>query len=424
MKFAATQGKLLNGVNLVAMLVMLAGAAAIVARFALGLGGSTNLSNTWPWGLWIAFDLIWIALAAGAFVMAAVIYVLDRHKYYEIGRSAVLMGLLSYSFVMVTLIADLGLPWHFWQLGIQRPEHSAMFEVSWCVGLYVTILALEFAPVVFEHFKWKDLARYWKVQAPIYVVLAVSFFVYLMSHSLVWTAAAFLVFGTLAFVFRPKKGVKQGPIMLAIAAFTLSSMHQSSLGTLFLLMPDKLSPIWWSPLLPLMFFLSAIAAGVSLVIVMKVVVGKSFRRPVEQHLLAGLGRYVAAALFVYLAVRVGDLVYRDQLAAALANKLFLAEVGLCGLVPLVLLTVKPLREKASCLVTCCLLVSSGIILNRLNVVLFGMNLQAPLPGGEVAAYFPSLVEIGVTVGLIAATIFLYNIAAHTLPVLKAKAQEE
>jgi formate dehydrogenase iron-sulfur subunit len=212
--------------------------------------------------------------------------------------------------------------------------------------------------------------------------------------------------------------------MLAIAAFTLSSMHQSSLGTLFLLMPDKLSPIWWSPLLPLMFFLSAIAAGVSLVIVMKVVVGKSFRRPVEQHLLAGLGRYVAAALFVYLAVRVGDLVYRDQLAAALANKLFLAEVGLCGLVPLVLLTVKPLREKASCLVTCCLLVSSGIILNRLNVVLFGMNLQAPLPGGEVAAYFPSLVEIGVTVGLIAATIFLYNIAAHTLPVLKAKAQEE
>ncbi len=250
MKFSPAQGKLLNAVNVVALLVMLAGVVAFVARFVLGLGGSTHLSDTWPWGLWIAFDLIWIALAAGAFVMAAVIYVLDRHKYYEIGRSAVLMGLLSYTFVMVTLLADLGLPWHFWQLGIQRPEHSAMFEVSWCVGLYVTILALEFAPVLFERLQWNEVARYWRIHAPIYVVAAVSFFVYLMSHSALWTVAAALVFGTLAFFFRPRKGVKKGPIMLAIAAFTLSTMHQSSLGTLFLLMPDKLSPLWWSPLLP------------------------------------------------------------------------------------------------------------------------------------------------------------------------------
>lgn len=423
MKFSPAQGRLLNATNIVALLIMLAGVAAIVARFALGLGGATNLSNTWPWGLWIAFDLIWIALAAGAFVMAAVIYVLRRQKYYEIGRSAVLMGLLSYTFVMVTLIADLGLPWHFWQLGIQRPDHSAMFEVSWCVGLYVSVLALEFAPVVFERLQWKELSRYWRIHAPIYVVVAVSFFVWLMSHSALWAILAAIVFGMLAFAFRPKKGEKQGPIMLAIAAFTLSSMHQSSLGTLFLLMPDKLSPVWWSPLLPLMFFLSAIAAGVSLVIVMKVVVGKSFRRPVEQRLLAGLGRYVSAALFVYLAVRVGDLIYRDQLGAALANRLFLAEFALCGVVPLFLLMVKPLRERAPCLVTCCLLVASGVILNRLNVVIFGMQLRGPMPGVEAASYTPSLIEIGVTVGLIAATVFLYNIGAHTLPVLKAREQE-
>jgi len=106
----------------------------MVARFVLGLGGSTHLSNTYAWGLWIVFDLVWIAIAAGAFATAGLIYVFQRKGPYSMGRSAVLMGLLSYSFVTVTLIADLGLPWHFYQLGLQAPEHSAMFEVSWCVG--------------------------------------------------------------------------------------------------------------------------------------------------------------------------------------------------------------------------------------------------------------------------------------------------
>ena len=117
------------------------GAVSLVARFALGLGGSTNLSDTYPWGLWILFDLVWIAVAAGAFAMAGVIYVFQRKDLYGLGRTAVLMGLLSYSFVTVTLLADLGLPWHSYALALNAPEHSAMFEVSWCVGLYVTILA-------------------------------------------------------------------------------------------------------------------------------------------------------------------------------------------------------------------------------------------------------------------------------------------
>jgi formate dehydrogenase iron-sulfur subunit len=420
MMFTPAKGKVFNLVNIVMMVLVLVGVGAIVARFAMGLGASTNLSDTWPWGLWIAFDLMWIALAAGAFVMAGVIYVLGRDKYYEIGRSAVLMGLLSYSFVMVTLVADLGLPWHAWQFLIQRPEHSAMFEVSWCVGLYVTILALEFAPVVFERLNMKSLARYWKIYAPIYVVMAVSFFVYLMSHSVIWATAAMVVYSILAYLFRPQRGMKQGPIMLAIAAFTLSTMHQSSLGTLFLLMPDKLSHVWWSPILPLIFFLSAIPAGVALVIVMKMVVGSSFRRPVEQGLLAGLGRYVGAALTLYLVVRVGDLVMRGQMDAALANPLFLAEVGLGGFLPLVLLAVKPLRTNPMLLALACVLTFGGVMLNRLSVVLFGMTLTGPMPGTQPMTYTPTPIEIAVTVGLIAATILLYNIGAHTLPVLKAR----
>ena len=158
------QAPLLTPFNWVLLLLMAFGAVTFVARFALGLGASTNLSDTYPWGLWILFDLVWIAVAAGAFAMAGVIYVFQRKDLYGLGRTAVLMGLLSYSFVMVTLLADLGLPWNSYQLALQAPEHSAMFEVSWCVGLYITILLLEFLPVPFARWGYQraaDALRRW-----------------------------------------------------------------------------------------------------------------------------------------------------------------------------------------------------------------------------------------------------------------------
>ena len=136
------QYKLLTPFNWLMLALIAFCGISLLARFVLGLGGSTHLSDTYPWGLWIVFDLVWIAVAAGAFATAGIIYVFQRKDLYSMGRTAVLMGLLSYTFVTVTLVADLGLPWHFYQLGIQAPEHSAMFEVSWCVGLYVTILLL------------------------------------------------------------------------------------------------------------------------------------------------------------------------------------------------------------------------------------------------------------------------------------------
>src|SRR6185503_14473769 len=161
-EFELLREKLMTPFNWVLILLMGFGGVSLVARFALGLGGSTNLSDTYPWGLWILFDLVWIAVAAGAFAMAGVIYVFQRKDLYGLGRTAVLMGLLSYSFVTVTLIADLGLPWHFYALALNAPEHSAMFEVSWCVGLYVTILALEFLPVPFEHFGYHQAVATWR----------------------------------------------------------------------------------------------------------------------------------------------------------------------------------------------------------------------------------------------------------------------
>src|SRR5215469_7664568 len=161
-EFETFQHKLLTPFNWLMLVLIAFCGISLLARFALGLGGSTHLSNTYPWGLWIVFDLVWIAIAAGAFATAGFIYVFQRKDLYGLGRTAVLMGLLSYSFVTVTLIADLGLPWHFYQLGLNSPEHSAMFEVSWCVGLYVTILAFEFLPVVLDRLGWTRAKELWQ----------------------------------------------------------------------------------------------------------------------------------------------------------------------------------------------------------------------------------------------------------------------
>src|SRR4029077_13031245 len=161
-EFEPLRSELLTPFNWVLILLMAFGGVSLIARFALGLGVSSNLSDTYPWGLWIVFDLVWIAIAAGAFAMAGVIYVFQRKDLYGLGRSAVLMGLLSYSFVMVTLLADLGLPWHSYALALNAPEHSAMSEVSWCVGLYVTILLLEFLPVPLTYWGYHRAMAIWR----------------------------------------------------------------------------------------------------------------------------------------------------------------------------------------------------------------------------------------------------------------------
>jgi formate dehydrogenase iron-sulfur subunit len=419
-EFAALRRKLWTPANVVLAALMAFGAVSFVLRFALGLGGATNLSDTWAWGLWIVFDLVWIAVAAGAFATAGIIYVFRRKDLYSLGRSAVLMGLLSYSFVTVTLVADLGLPWHFWQLGVQAPEHSAMFEVSWCVGLYVTVLALEFMPVAFERWGMHGAMERWKRAAPAWVVVAVTLFVWLMSRSVLWAGLAFAVFAVLAFAFRPAPGEKPVPIMLAIAAVTLSTMHQSSLGSLFLLMPDKLDAGWWSPLMPVWFFLSSIAAGLALVILVELWIAKAWHRPVRIDQLAAVGKLAFWALLVFEGVRVGDLAVRGQLALALGGPkggLLAIELLLGGVLPLLLLAPARLRASPRALFWGALLACGGVVLNRANVVAFAMDLRGAIPQFRGDSYVPSAFEWGVSVGLVAATIFLFGWAARNMPVL-------
>jgi formate dehydrogenase iron-sulfur subunit len=418
-EFESIPYKLLTPFNWVLLLLMAFGAVSLLARFAFGLGGSTHLSDTYAWGLWIVFDLVWIAVAAGAFATAGFIYVFQRKDLYSMGRSAVLMGLLSYSFVTVTLIADLGLPWHFYQLGLQAPEQSAMFEVSWCVGLYVTILLLEFLPVPFERWGLQKQMEMWRRWSGVYVAFAVTLFVYLLSRRLAYAAAALIVFSFLAWAFRAKEK-KAEPIMLAIAAVTLSTMHQSSLGSLFLLMPDKLGPQWWSPVMPISFFLSSIAAGTALVILIEMWIAKGWNRPMRLSQLSEMGKITFWSLLIYMAFRLGDLAVRGKIGAALSGRLgmlFAVEIFLGGVVPLTLLAKSSLRQNPKFLFIGALLTALGVVFNRINVVLLAMDLRGPMPQNAPETYSPSIFEWGISIGLIAATIFLFGLGARLLPLL-------
>ena len=298
-----------------------------------------------------------------------------------------------------------------------------MFEVSWCVGLYVTILLLEFLPVPLERWGFQRATAVWRRWNGAYVAAAVTLFVYLLSRNLVYALATAVVFGTLAWIFRARDQ-RAEPIMLAIAAVTLSTMHQSSLGSLYLLMPNMLAPQWWSPVMPVSFFLSSIAAGTALVILVDMWIAKGWRRPVEITRLTSVGQITFWALLAYLVFRLGDMAVRHQLSGAFAGRLgmaFAAEIFLGGVLPLVLLASKSLRQRADVLCIASVLAVAGVAYNRMNVVLFAMTFRGRMPWGAPETYIPSIVEWGVSIGLIAATIFLFGLVARLMPVL-SKAQ--
>jgi formate dehydrogenase iron-sulfur subunit len=224
------------------------------------------------------------------------------------------------------------------------------------------------------------------------------------------------VFGFLAYAFRNRPGQKPVPVMLAIAAVTLSTMHQSSLGSLFLLMPDKLSHLWWSPIMPVYFFVSSIAAGVALVVLVELWIAKAWDRQLRVAQLAAIGRIAFFALLAYLAIRLGDLAVRGQLQHAGGSALLVVELA-AGVLALALLGSAKVRETPALLGVAAFLSTGGIVLNRVNVVVGGMVLKGPTPQNAPAGYFPSVVEWGISIGLVAAAIFLFGLGARLMPVL-------
>ncbi len=293
-----------------------------------------------------------------------------------------------------------------------------MFEVSWCVGLYVTILLLEFLPIPFERWGLARAMDAWRKYSGYYVGIAVSLFIYMMSRSVIYTALAALVFFGLAYLLR-ESGLRGEPIMLAIAAVTLSTMHQSSLGSLYLLMFRQLGPNWWTPLLPVNFFLSSIVAGTAVVVLVEFAIARGWHRTLPIAPLASMAQVTFWSLLVYLVFRLSDMALRGWLVGAVRGTkrggLFAIEIFLCGIVPLFLLGRKALRERPGTLFLGTFLAAFGIVLNRMNVVLFAMEFNGPMPWSAPRTYFPSIVEWGISIGLIAATIFLYGLAARLMP---------
>jgi formate dehydrogenase iron-sulfur subunit len=259
----------------------------------------------------------------------------------------------------------------------------------------------------------------WRRWSGAYVAFAVTLFVYLLSRNLVYAAITLTIFSFLAWAFRARDH-KAEPIMLAIAAVTLSTMHQSSLGSLFLLMPDKLAPQWWSPVLPVSFFLSSIAAGTGLVILVEMWIARAWKRPLRMPQLAAMGQITFWSLLVYLAFRLGDMVIRGQFAGAFSGRtglLFATELVVGGIIPLVLLARAPQRARMPVLFWGALLTTLGIVFNRVNVVLFAMTLKGSMPQISPETYLPTWIEWGLSIGLIAAAIFLFGLAARYMPVL-------
>jgi Ni/Fe-hydrogenase subunit HybB-like protein len=355
--------------------IMLSGLYATYLRIVYGLGGTTNLSDQFPWGLWIAFDILCgVGLAAGGFTLVAVVHIFNIERYKPILRPAILTSFLGYSLVVVALLYDLGRPDRLWHPLVMWNPHSVMFEVAWCVMLYTTVLFLEFLPVVFEKFGWH----------------------------------------------KPLSWIHNISVPLMIAGVLLSTLHQSSLGSLYLIVPEKMYPLWYSPTLPAMFYISAIGVGLAMTIFESWHSSRAFGRALELSLLASMGRVLAVLMSVYLWLRFVDLSRRHVLDLLLVNRsetwLFFLEIALMA-IPAVLLFQKSVRFRPGALYACAVMVIFGFIANRLNV---GVT---ALESGSGTHYVPRWSEVAITLSIVAAGFAIFRFVAQNFPIFEAHSQE-
>lgn len=416
------QGKVITPGVVFLALIVLAGGVAIVYRMTTGLGAVTNMSDQWPWGLWKAVNvLVVIALGAGGFTSAALIYIFCGEKYHAFARSGVLFALLCYASAGFSLVFDIGIPYRIINpIWMWPPEHSILFEVAWCVMLYQSVLLLELLPSVFDRFKLNGLAGIWRALVPPYTVVAITFFTYIMTHSWNWTIAAFVFFAFLAIVVpRIVSRPATTPIILVMFGIILSCCHQSSLGSLFLLMPDKLSSLWWTPALPFNFILSAMAVGLCMVIVERFFSAKAFGRPVEADKLARLGGMAAVLFWIYIIVRLGDMAARGNLTGIGDDP----KIGIFGVemamavVPALALLSPGIRRNPGSLAFFAVIAIAGVILNRLDVCILGMTIPGP------STYVPTGIEVLICGSVFAGILLVYTLVSRLFPIFDVEGHD-
>jgi Ni/Fe-hydrogenase subunit HybB-like protein len=349
--------------------IMVLGLYSTYVRYFKGLGAVSNMTDQFPWGFWIGFDcLCGVMLAAGGFCIVGAVYLFNVERLHSIVRPAVLTAFLGYVLFIVGLLFDLGRPWYIWHQLIYMNPHSVMFEVGMCVMTYTTVLFFEFLPNVFERFN---------LQAPI-------------------------------------KWIKKVYPALIVLGILLSTLHQSSLGSLYLIMPMKLHPFWYSPALPFFFFGSAVAVGLAMTIFESTQSSKALGRQLELTVLVDLGGALLVALWVNALLRFEDYWHRGLLREILRpsyEAYFLwAELLMAFVIPITLLSFKKVRLSPNGLYWASVISLLGFITNRLNVSLIGFETYV---GHH---YVPKWTEFSVTLMIIAMGFFLFAVAVRYLPI--------
>ena len=393
------------------------GIILVIYRYAAGLGAATNLSDGYPWGLWIGFDILaGIALAAGGFVMAGTVHLFGGHKYHALSRPAILTALLGYLLFIFGLFFDLGRPWNLWRAIYSWNHASPMFEVAWCVMLYTTVLILEFLPVVFERFKLNKLLELWRTFVPWIIIFMLGMFTLAMSYSLAW--ALVMVIILLVWEISMRAGWmprdKQMPILLIMAGVMFSTMHQSSLGSIFLLAPTKLHILWYTPIIPLLFLLSAIMAAPAMVTFEALMSEKILKHKARFDLLSDLAGWMPYLLGFYLLIKIADLLGRNAALQTFTMSpqtiSWWLEITIGVILPLILFLSPEIIKTRGGLLWASTLVIVGLVWNRINVAIVGVIVE------KWETYYPYWIELFITIGVVAIGLIVFKWAVENLPI--------
>ena len=357
--------------TIVMVVLIILGSAVALYRMLFGLGAATNMNDGYPWGFWLGLDVLGgVAMAAGGFIIACAVYLFNWKKYRPIVRPAILTAFLGYLMAVVAIFLDIGHPFRLPHPMFMWQYHSVMWVVAMHVIFYTTTLALEFSPMLFERLGWE----------------------------------------------KARKAV--GKIMVGAVIFgvMLSTLHQSSLGAVFLIAPEKMSPLWWDTKLPFHFLVSAVAMGLSMVSFETMLSAKFLGHKVDKEIFFGLARGVLIVLSFYLLLKLYQLfaVASPKLAlnGSVEGNMYLLEMLIGVILPVGILSMKKYRTNINMIFSVNMLVITGVMLNRMNVCLFSMESYNTWHG---ASYSPSWKEFLVSLGIIALGVFLYKMSAKHLP---------
>jgi Ni/Fe-hydrogenase subunit HybB-like protein len=372
------------------IIIALNGLVFLMGRFFFGLGAVTNLNNQYPWGLWIGVDVAaGVALAAGGFTTAALGHIMHKDEYHAIIRPALLTAALGYTFVAMGVFVDIGRWYFIWHPLVMWNGNSALFEVGICVMIYLTVLYIEFLPIVTERFIGK-------VNLPGFL-----------------SGLNKIVDKVLRLLDR---GLSKTMFIFIIAGVVLSSLHQSSLGTLMIIAGPKMHPLWQTPVLPLLFLLSAVAVGFPMVIFESLIASRSLKLKSEMHILSKLGSMIAPLLGIYLAFKIGDMFIRETFVYLgefnTASIMFTIEMLFGVIIPLRMFLSPKVLKSPPLLFTASALVVFGVLLNRINNFIVAYT-----PPYSTESYFPSFGEISVSVGFVAMLVLAYRFIVLNFPVI-------